>query len=104
MESFGSVQSGKSSASLYVNVLEVTAATLIGLKHTWQGGTDKERHGQTDRQTGILCGSQASNGKLFYYSLQFVVVVLLFYTLYFFYIFVAHTQLKLKTLHNACAF
>lgn len=65
MESFGSVQSGKSSSSLYVNVLEVTAATLIGLKHTWQGGTD----GQADRQTGVLCGSQASNGKLFYYSL-----------------------------------
>lgn len=78
MESFGSVQSGKSSASLYVNVLEVTAATLIGLKHTWQGGTDKERHRQTERRTGILCGSQASNGKLFYYSLQFVVVTLLF--------------------------
>lgn len=49
MESFCSVQSGKSCASLYVNVLQVTAATLIGLKHTWQGGTDKERHGQTDR-------------------------------------------------------
>lgn len=49
MESFGSVQSGKSSASLYVSVLEVTAATLIGPKHTWQGGTDKERHRQTDR-------------------------------------------------------
>lgn len=44
MESFGSVQSGKSSANLYVNVLQVTAATLIGLKHTWQRGTDKERH------------------------------------------------------------
>lgn len=95
-----------------MNVLEVTAAALIVLKHTWQGGTDKETQredGQKDREadgeTEILCGSQASNGKLFYYSLQFVVVVLLFfYTLYFIYFFVAHTQLKLKTLHNACAF